>query len=96
MLLLQEYFIEKLEELGSKPVPRVISSEYSIKEREAVYLEGGVLFITSRILVVDMLTERIPIHLISGILVYNAHKSDPTTLVQHTHITIETTNWNTS
>jgi len=33
-----------------------------------------VLFITTRILVVDMLVERIPIHLVSGILVYKAHK----------------------
>jgi len=32
------------------------------------------LFITTRILVVDMLVERIPIHLVSGILVYRAHK----------------------
>ena len=32
------------------------------------------LFITTRILVVDMLVERIPIHLVSGILVYKAHK----------------------
>jgi len=37
-------------------------------------LEGGVLFITTRILVVDMLVERIPIHLVSGVLVYKAHK----------------------
>jgi len=33
-----------------------------------------VLFITTRILVVDMLVERIPIHLVSGILVFKAHK----------------------
>jgi len=33
-----------------------------------------VLFVTTRILVVDMLVERIPIHLVSGILVYKAHK----------------------
>jgi len=42
--------------------------------RASIYLEGGVLFITTRILVVDMLVERIPIHLVSGILVYKAHK----------------------
>lgn len=39
-----------------------------------MYLEGGVLFVTPRILVVDMLIERIPIHLVSGILVYKAHR----------------------
>jgi len=42
--------------------------------RSDIYLEGGVLFITTRILVVDMLVERIPVHLVSGILVYKAHK----------------------
>ena len=42
--------------------------------RQAIYLEGGVLFATSRILVVDLLTQRIPVDLITGILVYNAHK----------------------
>ncbi len=33
------------------------------------------LFITSRILVVDMLTNRLPIHLVSGIIVQRAHRS---------------------
>ena len=45
--------------------------------RANIYLEGGVLFITTRILVVDMLVERIPIHLVSGILVYKAHQYVP-------------------
>lgn len=35
---------------------------------------GGVLFVTSRILVVDMLTKRVPTDLIAGIIVTNAHK----------------------
>ena len=39
-----------------------------------MYLSGGVLFVTSRILVVDMLTKRLPIHLVTGIVVYRAHK----------------------
>ena len=37
-------------------------------------MQGGVLFVTSRILVVDMLTERVPIELVTGILVYRAHR----------------------
>jgi hypothetical protein len=35
-----------------------------------------VLFVTSRILVVDMLTKRIPIDNIAGIIVVNAHRYD--------------------
>ena len=37
-------------------------------------MEGGVIFSSSRILVVDMLMERLPIHLVTGVLVYKAHK----------------------
>ena len=39
-----------------------------------MYLSGGVLFVTSRILVVDMLTKKLPIHLVTGIVVLRAHK----------------------
>lgn len=70
----EEYFIENLEREGVKPLPRVITNEVSVSERQKVYLEGGVLFITSRILVVDFLTDRIPSEHVSGILVYRAHK----------------------
>ena len=42
--------------------------------REAIYLEGGVQFITSRILLVDLLTSRIPVNHVAGILVWRAHQ----------------------
>lgn len=42
--------------------------------REQIYLQGGVLFITSRILVVDLLRKYCPVEKVSGILVYNAHR----------------------
>ncbi|XP_074611785.1 DNA repair endonuclease XPF-like isoform X2 [Acropora palmata] len=70
----EEDFI--MDELRSSdvPLPKVITTEFSSSERESVYLRGGVLFVTSRILVVDMLTKRLPIHLVTGIVVYRAHK----------------------
>lgn len=34
---------------------------------------GGIYAVTSRILVVDFLTERIPLNLISGLVIFNAH-----------------------
>lgn len=37
-------------------------------------MEGGVQFVTSRILVVDFLTNRVPVEKVTGILVYKAHK----------------------
>ena len=39
-----------------------------------MYKEGGCYFITSRILIVDMLDNKIDIPLISGFLIYNAHR----------------------
>lgn len=42
--------------------------------REALYLGGGVLFITSRILVVDLLKKQCPVDKVAGILVFNAHR----------------------
>uniref|UniRef100_A0A8C2YYG1 Excision repair cross-complementation group 4 n=1 Tax=Cyclopterus lumpus TaxID=8103 RepID=A0A8C2YYG1_CYCLU len=70
----QEYFTEQLRVEGVTHLPRTVTSDVNSTERYNVYTEGGVLFVTSRILVVDFLTDRVPAHLISGILVYRAHK----------------------
>ena len=47
---------------------------FIVPDRQRSYLEGGVQFITSRILVVDLLTDRVPVDKVTGILVYKAHK----------------------
>ncbi|KAM3859737.1 DNA repair endonuclease XPF [Diretmus argenteus] len=70
----QEYFTEQLRIEGVTHLPRTVTSDVQSTERYDVYTQGGVLFVTSRILVVDFLTDRIPAHLVSGILVYRAHK----------------------
>uniref|UniRef100_A0A3B3ZE04 DNA repair endonuclease XPF n=1 Tax=Periophthalmus magnuspinnatus TaxID=409849 RepID=A0A3B3ZE04_9GOBI len=70
----QEYLTEQLRVEGVTHLPRTVTSDIQSTERYNVYTEGGVLFVTSRILVVDFLTDRIPAHLVSGILVYRAHK----------------------
>lgn len=57
--------------------PRAITSDTSTEERRDVYLQGGVLFVTSRILIVDMLTNLLPVHLVSGIMVCHAHNVTP-------------------
>lgn len=41
--------------------------------REKIYLQGGVLFVSSRILVVDLLKHRIPTPQITGFLVCRAY-----------------------
>lgn len=66
ILSLQEYLTEQLRVEGVTHLPRTVTSDIQSTERYQVYTEGGVLFVTSRILVVDFLTDRIPAHLISG------------------------------
>ena len=70
----QEFLINELSSHGVLHLPTIITSDVSSHERSNLYLRGGVFFVTSRILVVDMLTKRIPIEFITGILVHRAHK----------------------
>lgn len=52
---------------------QVVNAETSASAREDLYLMGGCFSVTSRILIVDLLLERIPMNLISGFLISNAH-----------------------
>jgi DNA excision repair protein ERCC-4 len=49
-----------------------IDSDTNAKARSAMYLQGGVVSVTSRILIVDMLNNTLPPNLIAGILVNHA------------------------
>jgi DNA excision repair protein ERCC-4 len=42
--------------------------------REKTYAKGGIVSVTSRILVVDMLNKKLPIHLVSGMVVLHAER----------------------
>ncbi|XP_040431178.1 DNA repair endonuclease XPF isoform X2 [Cygnus olor] len=70
----EEYFIDQLRSDGVVHLPRRVTNEVASNTRYEFYTQGGVLFATSRILVVDFLTDRIPANLITGILVYKAHR----------------------
>ncbi|XP_005095873.1 DNA repair endonuclease XPF [Aplysia californica] len=70
----ENFFTEQLEKHGISKVPRIITNEINATDRQTTYMEGGVLFITSRILVVDLLTDRVPVSHVTGIMVYRAHK----------------------
>ncbi|XP_057606413.1 DNA repair endonuclease XPF [Hippopotamus amphibius kiboko] len=70
----EEYFINQLNIEGVEHLPRRVTNEITSSSRYEVYTQGGVIFATSRILVVDFLTDRIPSDLITGILVYRAHR----------------------
>lgn len=69
----ERYFIDELKRLGLKNLPRIVTGQCTSNEREVIYLEGGILFIPGRILVVDLLKNRVPLKLVTGILVYRAH-----------------------
>jgi len=56
----ENYFMKRLEADDVKMLPKKVTTEYSIPERQRLYLDGGVLFVTTRIMVVDMLTDRMP------------------------------------
>ncbi|KAF8060702.1 hypothetical protein FPV67DRAFT_1511184 [Lyophyllum atratum] len=72
------------EELGimgcRKPGLRVLGYETGSKDRQELYKKGGLISVTSRILVVDMLQSDIPTHLITGIMVMHAEKVTPLVL----------------
>ncbi|EKM77091.1 hypothetical protein AGABI1DRAFT_122321 [Agaricus bisporus var. burnettii JB137-S8] len=72
------------EELGimgcRRPGLRVIGYETSSKDRQNLYKQGGLMSVTSRILVVDMLQNDIPVHLITGMLILHAERVTPTVI----------------
>ncbi|KAI9511512.1 hypothetical protein F5148DRAFT_1171066 [Russula earlei] len=66
------------EELGimgcRKPGLRVVGYEMGKKDRQDLYKNGGLISVTSRILVVDMLQSDLPTELVTGLLVLHAEK----------------------
>lgn len=47
---------------------------YDMRSRQEMYLSGGIMSVTSRILVVDMLSKRIATPLITGLIVLHAER----------------------
>jgi hypothetical protein len=56
---------------------------YMFSTRQELYKKGGLISVTSRILVVDMLQSDIPTHLITGLIVLHAEKYLLHPLIQH-------------
>ncbi|MES1907866.1 MAG: hypothetical protein MHM6MM_000902 [Cercozoa sp. M6MM] len=53
-----------------------VTAEYSAEDRKKLYLRGGCVAVTSRILVVDLLRNCVPMHNVDGMIVWNAHTVD--------------------
>ena len=50
----------------------LLASPNSLTLRSTIWRTGGVVFITSRVLIVDMLKNRIPMHLVAGFVILDA------------------------
>ncbi|KAF9561500.1 hypothetical protein CPC08DRAFT_707327 [Agrocybe pediades] len=72
------------EELGimgcRRPGLRVVGYETGSKDRQNLYRQGGIISVTSQILVVDILQSDVPTELITGMLILHAEKITPLVL----------------
>ncbi|KAL9327491.1 hypothetical protein ACSQ67_002494 [Phaseolus vulgaris] len=59
-------------------IPAEITADLPAHHRHALYTSGNAFFITPRILIVDLLTNKLPTSKIAGILVLNAHSLSET------------------
>ncbi|KIK32856.1 hypothetical protein CY34DRAFT_18757 [Suillus luteus UH-Slu-Lm8-n1] len=57
-----------------RPGLRIVGYEMGKRDRQDLYKNGGLISVTSRILIVDMLQSDIPTELITGIIVLHAEK----------------------
>ncbi|VDM19504.1 unnamed protein product [Hydatigera taeniaeformis] len=53
--------------------PFIITADVNTQERLEAYRRGGVVFVSSRILVVDLLRGTMPVELVTGVLVLRCH-----------------------
>ncbi|KAG9075269.1 hypothetical protein FRC06_010186, partial [Ceratobasidium sp. 370] len=72
---------EQLGVMGARhPGLRILDYEMNSKDRTELYNRGGLVSVTSRILVVDMLKKDIPTEKITGIVVLHAERCSPLSL----------------
>jgi DNA excision repair protein ERCC-4 len=71
-----DYLIDCLRDLGvdHSNIPQLINNETTSSDRVKLYARGGCFFITSRILIVDLLDGTLKTDSIAGLLVGNAHR----------------------
>lgn len=73
------YWIDN-EDFINPNIYNVSSETFSIAERQKIYNKGGIVFITSQILVVDLLSKTLLPENITGMLVLNAEKLNATSI----------------
>ncbi|KAL0898172.1 hypothetical protein Bca101_082133 [Brassica carinata] len=74
---LKSRILHQISSLDSPP-PTEITSDLPANQRHSLYSSGNPFFITPRILIVDLLTQRIPVSSLAGIFILNAHSLSET------------------
>ncbi|KFK33029.1 hypothetical protein AALP_AA6G321200 [Arabis alpina] len=74
---LKSRIIHYISSLNS-PTPSEITADLPANQRYSLYSSGNPFFITPRILIVDLLTQRIPVSSLAGIFILNAHSISET------------------
>ncbi|KAL3310891.1 DNA repair endonuclease XPF [Cichlidogyrus casuarinus] len=69
-----KHIIEKLKSEGECYPPQLITAEVTQRNRESIYKSGSVVFVSSRILVVDLLLNRVPVDLVSGVIIFRCNQ----------------------
>ncbi|KAE9606870.1 hypothetical protein Lal_00026102 [Lupinus albus] len=59
-------------------IPAEITADLPSNHRHSLYTSGNIFFITPRILIVDLLTNKLPTSAISGLIILNAHSLSET------------------
>jgi len=72
---LYQWLVDSLLQQGvsMSHLPKYITNQFSSSERKRIYMDGGCLFVTNRILIVDLLSNIVPLDLVDGIFVWNSH-----------------------
>lgn len=80
LVLISNYSVPEAKYIKAKFVledeaysPFIITADVNAQERLEAYRRGGVVFVSSRILVVDLLRGTMPVELVTGVLVLRCH-----------------------
>ena len=68
-----KYITSKLIMENEACTPFIITAEVSAEERLKAYRRGGIVFVSSRIFVVEFFNGTIPVELITGVIVLRCH-----------------------
>lgn len=72
-VLFQSMFTGGKDQLANLVPFRIIKNDTPAHLRLEAYLQGGVISVTSRIMLTDLLKEKLPMHMATGLMIMGAH-----------------------